>query len=206
MKSKTLLLISSLLFSSLIHAQGKFFGGNGDGFATVTLSNVVLPVNIVHFAVTREARTVKGELSILSTESICGITFERSTNASNYLGVDSLSSMLQGNDFSFTDRQPATTDSYYRVRIKRCDGGFLLSRILLLKAGVIPRQFIVADAGIQYSIAEKGLLEIINSAGQIVCKQSLNSGTGRLGIPFLTSGYYFLRFEGQPAGKFLVRE
>jgi hypothetical protein len=206
MKSKTLLLISSLLFSSLIHAQGKFFGGNGDGFATVTLSNVVLPVEIVHFAIAREATMVKADLSILSTESICGITLERSTNGSNYTGVDSLSGILQGSDFAFIDRHPARVDNYYRVRIDRCDGGFVLSKIVLLKAGATPRQFIIADAGIQYSIAGKGVLEIINSTGQIVYKQSLNAGTGRLAIPFLAGGHYFLRFEGQPAGKFLVRQ
>jgi hypothetical protein len=205
MKSKTLLLASGLLFSSIIYAQGKFFGGNGDGFATVTISNVVLPVEIVQFSIAREGTIVKGDLLIHSTESICGITLERNVNSSLYTGIDSSNGLIQGNNFTFIDRQPATTDSYYRVRVDRCDGGFVLSKILLLKAGTTPRQFIIADAGIQYSIATKGMLEIINNTGQSVYKQTLNAGTGRLAIPFLAGGHYFLRFEGQPVGRLLVK-
>jgi hypothetical protein len=202
---KSALLISSILLSAIISAQGRFFGGNGDGFATVTISNVVLPVEVVHFSVAREGTSVKADLSIHSTESICTITLERSTNNSSYTTIDSLGGMVQGDRFAFIDRQPATGDSYYRARIRRCDGGFVFSKIVLLKAGMMPDQFIIADAGIQYTIIRKGMLEIINSAGQPVYRRLLNAGSGRLAIPFLPGGNYFLRFEGQPAGKFLVR-
>jgi hypothetical protein len=205
MTLRILLLVSGILLSAGIHSQGKFFGGNGDGFATVTISNVVLPVEIIHFAVSRETTIVKADLSIHSTESICNIKLERSMNGSNYTTIDSLGGVIQGSSFTFTDRQPARTDSYYRIRITRCDGGFILSKILLLKVTTTPNQFIIADAGIQYSITRTGILEIINSAGQPVYKRSLQAGIGRLEIPFLAGGYYFVRFEGQAAGKFFVK-
>lgn len=194
-----------LLSCCQLHSQGKFFGGSGDGFATITISNVVLPVEIVHFSVGRNGTVMQGEVTIHSTESICGLQLERSGAGGNYVAVDSMSGWVQGGRFVFTDRAPMPGDNYYRVRISRCDGEFVLSKILLLRTAASD-QFIISTSGIRYTIVKKGILEIIGGSGQVVYRQMINAGTGQLAIrSSMAGGLYFLRFDGQPTGKFLIQ-
>ena len=67
-----------IVFPGIILGQGKFFGGNGDGFATATITNQVLPLVIEDFEGHMEQNSVRLRFTIRSDEMLCGIVIEKS--------------------------------------------------------------------------------------------------------------------------------
>jgi hypothetical protein len=74
MKLQAAALLMFISISSF--SQGKFFGGNGDGFAVSSVSNIVLPLRVIDFSVLENGNAVKGKLIIVSNELLCSIYFE----------------------------------------------------------------------------------------------------------------------------------
>src|SRR6185503_11273252 len=123
MQMKIHITILMMFVSLACFSQGKFFGGNGDGFASATLSNVVLPLQVLNFSVAKQYGIVKASLKISSDELVCKMILEKSNDGNSYSETDRLEDAagLQGTDFLFTDSSSSQATNYYRVKIIQCN-------------------------------------------------------------------------------------
>ncbi len=199
-----------LLLSEFVSAQGKFFGGNGDGFATATVTNLVLPVSILNFTVYKNGRANRAELNLIYNEAICSFQLQRSADGNIFSVIDSLQPALSAGTsrhFAFTDAAPNNGANYYRVRINRCDASFLYSSTVLVKTG--NQNYLLyyapADNTIHYTIAETGLLKLANGSGQITFTRTLIAGSGVLSLTPTGNGVYFMQFAREAPVKILVQ-
>lgn len=188
--------------------QGKFFGGNGDGFASATISNVVLPLQVISFSVVKQDAVVKASLQITSDETVCKIILEKSSNAVTYQAADILENPagLQGSHFLFTDSSSLASTNYYRARIFKCNGGIVFTAVITVSGKEDNGSFYYSQLSgtIHYTILNDGKIEIINTAGQLVYQTSIYKGSGIIYFVPATKGIYLLRFEDKPAVKILI--
>jgi hypothetical protein len=54
-------------------------------------------------------------------------------------------------------------------------------------------------------VKQNGLLQLINSSGQIVYKTNLTAGSGTVSFPVTASGIYLLRFSNERTVKIFVQ-
>lgn len=199
--------IALLFFSATCFGQGKFFGGNGDGFGSATLVNVTLPLQVLHFSATKVGDNVQAVLKISSDEIVCKMILEKSTDAIAYQQAAILENMngLQGTSFLFTDSSALSTTNYYRVRITKCSGAVQFTSVITINSKGENKFYYQSPGAIQYTVSENGKLRIINAAGQLVYESSISKGSGIL-YPGLTSkGIYFLYFADETPVKFLIQ-
>jgi hypothetical protein len=200
----TLLFIFYSLFSS---AQGRFSGGNGDGFATVTTSNIVLPVVIKNFEGWVQGNgAVKLAFSVSGDESVCEIIIERS-NGNAFAAIGSIIDLfLPGFDkeFSRYDLSPAEGNNYYRLHIRKCNGASVYSIIVLVN---LPKKeniyYSYTDQKLYYHLQQGEILQVFNSAGQLILKKTLFAGTRSIAIDLPSTGIFFYSLSGGASGKLL---
>jgi hypothetical protein len=206
MKYTFFTILTLVAFSSF--SQGKFFGGSGDGFATATISNIVLPLEVTGFTVAKNGNAIKATVMLQSTDAVCEILLEVSTDGNTFRAVDSLSAVfpgLQDSQFGLSDLAPSNGINYYRVKIIRCSDSYVYTKILLYREHKA-HQFYTSGKTLYYTLEEKGSLEIFNAVGQLIMRRSLQSGAGMLSMDELTTGVYFLRFEQQPVKAIVINE
>jgi len=208
---KQSLFLFFLLLSEFLSAQGKFFGGNGDGFATATVTNLILPVSILNFAVYKNGRVNKAELGLIYNEAICSLQLQRSTDGNIFSVIDSIQpahSAGTSRHFTFTDAAPVNGTNYYRVRINRCNASFLYSSTVSVKTE--NQNYLLyyspADNSIHYTITEAGLLKLANGSGQITFTKKLIAGSGVLSLPPIGNGVYFMQFAREEPVKIVVHQ
>ncbi len=204
---KSLFLISMMLPVNLLLAQGKFSGGNGDGFAVATITNIVLPLQIVHFTVYPTGTSVKADLSIRSTEAVCGIVLEKSVNGTRFEATDSVHAATSGfmqADFVLNDPSPGQGILYYRMKIIRCNESFVVSKVILFNTGNKGDMFYTTGNMIHYNVSANGCLELLNDIGQLVLNKQISKGAGQLLLFSFNSGIYFVRFGGGPATRVFI--
>jgi len=199
-----------LLLSEFLSAQGKFFGGNGDGFATATVTSIVLPVSILNFSVYKNGRVNKADLNLIYNESICSLHLQRSTDGNVFSVIESIQPAHSAGTlrhFAFTDAAPTNGTNYYRVRINRCDASFLYSSTVSVKTGNqnYLLYYAAADNTIHYTITETGLLKLANGSGQIIYTRTLIKGSGVLSLPPMSNGVYFMQFVREAPVKIVVQ-
>jgi hypothetical protein len=197
------------LITTPVFSQGNFFGGNGDGFATATISNIVLPLEITAFSISKNGTAVKAALTIASTDPVCAIQLQSATDGVNFRMIDSIEAAypgLQDQRFEFNDPSPANGTSYYRIKIIRCDGSVVYSKIVLYRNDSHANQFYITGNTLHYNLTEKGFLELFNAIGQLVMRKTLLNATGILSVNGLKTGIYFLRWQQQPVKVVIIRE
>jgi len=207
---KQFLFLFFLLLSEFLSAQGKFFGGNGDGFATATVTNLVLPVSILNFTVYKNGRVNKAELNLTYNEAICMLQLQRSNDGNIFSVIDSIQPAQSAGTlrhFVFTDAAPANGTNYYRVLINRCDASFLYSSTVSVKTGNqhYLLYYVAADNTIRYTVTEAGLLKLANGSGQITYTKTLIPGSGALSLPAIANGFYFMQFAREAPIKIVVQ-
>ncbi len=207
---KTTSLIAGLLFCFSCLGQGKFYGGNGDGFATASIINVVLPVQVINFNITEKQHSMDAVVSLaVSGETVCTIYLERSTDGSSFIAVDSMHADhpgLQGSTFQIKDVMPNPGLNYYRAKILRCSGAPIYTQTLLKKRNDSnPFRYLVSGRSLHYTTSKNGSLEIINSLGQVLQQNNIKAGTGFLTIQFTGTAICYLRFSGEGVGKLVVQ-
>jgi hypothetical protein len=206
---KTFYLIVLSLLTHSAFSQGKFFGGSGDGFATATITNIVLPLDITSFTVSKNGDAVRGTLVIASTDAVCIMQLQSATDAVSFGMVDSIQAVypgLQGQRFEFNDLSPARGISYYRIKITRCDGSFVYSKVMLYRNDSDANEFYTTGNMLYYKLSEKGSLDIFNATGQLVMQKNLINGSGVLSLTGLKTGIYFLRWKQQPVKAVVILE
>jgi hypothetical protein len=193
---KYLIVLSTLLLGYFANAQGKYDGGDGDGFATIIVSNIVLPLQVIDFTAAENNGSVKARLRIQSDESICGLQLERSSDGNRFVMVDEKQSGLQGTLFVFSDAAVPTGNIYYRVKIIRCDESFIFSKTILLQADHRDRWEMQGNI-LNYQAHADGTLQCFSQSGQLVYARQLNRGSGQLSMPVLAAGIYSIRFNNE---------
>lgn len=206
---KTKILIVPLLFCTLGYGQGKFFGGNGDGFSSAALGNIVLPLQVIDFSVLKNGNEVKAFLKI-SDEEACKVVLEKSEDGFLFSGAASLGNGTQtipGKDFSFIGHLTTEKTVYYRAKIINCASSSIYSKTISVTNDVSQNQFRYnrANRNLQYTVKQNGLMQLINSSGQIIYKANLAAGSGIINFPITAPGIYLLRFSNEKVIKIFVQ-
>lgn len=199
-----LTILCSLLTGQLL-AQGKFFGGNGDGFA-VSQTAIVLPVNLVSFeASLRESRANISWTAI--SQNISSFTLEVSNDGSRFEWLaekKAAENTIVPVRYGYADNFRSGL-WYYRLKWTEQDGSTRYSKILAVNFPVLTTLKIYYDqegdfvqiskpAAVQY-------IELYSSDGRLQRTLRTNGLTGRLNISGLPAGIYFIRATGTNAGK-----
>jgi hypothetical protein len=193
------LLILSLIIPSILSAQGKYGGGNGDGFATATVNNIVLPIHTIDFTVNENGTAVKANLRVVSDEAICMVQLQRSVDGNSFSIVATTSTPSPGftyDRFSFTDEPIPRSDLYYRAAIHRCDGAIVFSKTILLKANEW-ESWVVYGNVLRYQTLKAGLLQCYNQSGQLLYSKYINQGNATINLPMKAAGIYAIRFDNE---------
>jgi len=205
--NKVFCILLIIVFPGIVAGQGKFFGGNGDGFATATISNQVLPLLIEDFEGHMEQNSIRLRFTIRSDEMLCGIVVEKSRGGSVFTRIDSI--LLYGSSympeiFSKLDNSVLPGNNYYRLRIVKCSDAFVYSKIIMVPA---PMRNIFyyssADQKLYYYLQKAGVLQVHNAQGQLMVNKMIQAGSGSLMLDIPASGLYFYQFAGMPAVKFI---
>lgn len=196
-----------VVFPGIISGQGKFFGGNGDGFATATISNQVLPLVIQNFDGQLEKDKGILNFTISSDELICGIVIEKSQDGTSYVRMDSINlfpGAYLAEKVSRQDNVLFPGNNYYRLRIQKCSGALVYSKVILL---YVPLRntfyYSSADRRLYYYLSKPGNILVYNSLGQVMFNQKVQPGSGSILMNMPSTGFYVYKFEDLPSGKFM---
>lgn len=191
--------IISMIFPYTLLGQGKYDGGDGDGFATAIVNNIVLPIHTIDLAVNANGNSVKANIRVISDEPICMVELQRSNDGNSFSVVASANAVSPGftiDRFSFIDEPLPATDLYYRAAIHRCDGEIAFSKTILLKATERDRWFVYGNV-LHYQTHKAGLLQCYNQSGQLMYSKYLNEGSAGITLPLNVAGIYALRFDNE---------
>ncbi|MEP6675105.1 MAG: T9SS type A sorting domain-containing protein [Ferruginibacter sp.] len=199
-----LLLTAACKFAT---AQGKFFGGNGDGFSTATIISQLLPVSITDFNAKLQQNTVALSFGISSDVAFCNIIIERSLDGRSFSGIDTINASSGGGyyDRTFTreDRHPGSGKNYYRVKIIYCTGNNIYSKVVLVNVTAQGTVY-YADRTLYYQVKDQTDLKIFNSQGQLVLTKKLPQGSGTVSLDMQTKGLYVCKLSDGTSVRIVV--
>lgn len=166
-----------LLFSGLsMYAQGKFFGGNGDGYASASLSNIVLPVRWISFSAKGDGRA--NYLSWKAEADAGNHVFEveRSEEGIQFAKIGEVQALPGQELYHFTDSLLLHTRNYYRLRTTGATGQYLFSKTILVETIVYETGPLVFPnpAGntvfvlLPAQTPPGAMFELVNSSGQLM--------------------------------------
>lgn len=127
---KQLFILLSFAFVNFASAQGKFFGGNGDGFATATISNIVLPSTGLVFNGVSCRETICLTWSTTQELNSSYFRIERMMPAGQFEMIGRVEAAGTSNEirnYSFTDKWPLNGINYYRLMQADIDGRYSYS-------------------------------------------------------------------------------
>lgn len=207
---KTLFIFIFIFASHVASTQGKFSGGNGDGFAAAALTNVVLPVEKLNFSGNRNGQDVLLHIAFISTEAVRLIVLERSTDGVRFDPSDSVVinfSEAYDGQVRFRDQFVTERMVYYRIKLIVMSGEKNYSSILSFRSEGAMNSFTLLVPGnlLRYSVNTDGFLEVINCNGQLVKRIWVTKGAGTIQLPSLIKGIYLLRFQLEEPVKILVQ-
>ncbi|HFA48260.1 MAG TPA: T9SS type A sorting domain-containing protein [Bacteroidetes bacterium] len=118
---KNILTIILLFATTIIYAQGKFFGGDGGGFAFSELLNQALPVELVYFNGEAASGHILLHWATATEINNEGFIIEKMNKNGRFISIGFIKG--QGNSFTetkynFTDKNPADGINYYRLAQK----------------------------------------------------------------------------------------
>jgi hypothetical protein len=122
---KQLFTLLLLVLVNVGNTQGKFFGGNGDGFATATISNIVLPSTGIILTGASCGEDICLDWNTIQEANTSHFNVERmnSISAFQMVGrVEAAGMSNTGRDYSFTDKWSLDGLNYYRLAQTDKDG------------------------------------------------------------------------------------
>jgi hypothetical protein len=204
---KIMIILFTVAIPGFIYGQGKFFGGDGDGFATATIINQVLPLIIENFEGHLEQDKVVLNFTITGNELICGILIEKSREGVIFNRMDSITfhgGAYTAEKISRQDNSVLPGKSYYRLRIVKCNGVLVYSKTIML---YVPMRnsfyYSSADRKLYYNLEQPGILHVYNSLGMLMIARELPAGSGSILMDMKSTGLYFYRFADKSSGKFI---
>jgi hypothetical protein len=198
-KLRQTLIIPVLFFSNTVFAQGKYDGGDGDGFATTIVNNIVLPIQAIDFVVSANGNSIKAGIKVISDEPVCMVQLQRSADGNSFSVVGSVTAAAPGfnqDRFAFIDEPVPAGDLYYRAAIHQCGGGIVFSKTILLKANDRNRWHVYGNI-LRYQTNKAGWLQCYNQSGQLVYSKYLATGSAEINLPLKAAGIYAIRFDGE---------
>lgn len=206
---KTFILTAFAAFTlASAHAQGKFGGGNGDGYAMLQSSNVLLPVELVQFTVeTHPEQGVVVRWTTAQEKNNRYFEVERSADGRTWDAIareNGLGDVPNGRltYYHIVDRAALPGTSYYRLRQVDFDGTTTISRVATYRAAkpaLAVQVFPNPTDGLLYLNPDgelpAGSLRLTDAVGTTL--RSFASLPERVDLRALPPGVYFLHVGNQ---------
>jgi hypothetical protein len=203
---KITLITCCLLCGNNSVAQGKFFGGNGDGFATATINNTVLPVQVLHFAVQTANNGVTASLQLGSAQNLCAVQLEKSDNGIVFTPAGAVQNVAAGAQtyFSFFDAAGNGGTVYYRAALVHCNGQVVYTQAVPVRPHAATRFYVAGNRLHYQQAAGMSTVNIYNAAAQCVYAARLNGQSGMLLLNGLTAGVYWVKCGNVPVRQIVI--
>ena len=187
------LTFATCIFNSTCPAESVFYGdaAAGSGFAPSsesTVTPVPLPIELGSFTGWAETKTNELKWNTQSEENSSVFEVERSTDSENFerLGIVSAAgNSAEAITYNFSDVDPATGVSYYRLKMVDLDGTYEYSEIVQIKRTgksaikIYPNPF-TQNISIQLSALESGTAQfaIFDITGKQMMTQEIEIQSG----------------------------
>ncbi|WP_017732036.1 T9SS type A sorting domain-containing protein [Nafulsella turpanensis] len=184
--------------------------GDGDALRTdVTFADFVnqvapaiLPVNLLYFTATAQPQSVEIKWAASKAWDFSHYELERSRDGQhfNYIAtIDAEENTDYLTEFSYTDLQPVSGTSYYRLKAVDIDGRFEYKQIAVVQfAGtaqlkVFPNPSSTGSFQVAYGGASEGaIVTLKDQAGRTVRTQEISDGQRSISTKGLPAGLYIL--------------
>lgn len=181
------------------------------------LASAVLPLQLGDFSGIKTAEGINLYWETLSEQNTKGFEIQRSPDGSNFTGIGYLAAAGNSTNkrsYSFTDKQPLPSTSFYRLKMVDIDGAVSYSRVLIIRnindadniLHLYPNPATdVIQAQILLKTESVVQLTVTDLAGKehIAKLLKLNKGANTISIPViaLPASSYYLRIKNQEFSK-----
>ena len=165
-------------------------------------SDVVLAANFKEVKATQNNETITITWQTLNESGTKSFTVERSSNANDYAGINTVPAKGVASSYSYTDKNPLSGISYYRIRENAANGTNTFSPVVKVEFndnGIIslypnPAKNTVIVKGLNKTIT--ATIRITDMNGREISKQTFTqSSSATLNIRAFAQGSYFVLVE-----------
>ncbi|THU30210.1 T9SS type A sorting domain-containing protein [Niastella caeni] len=165
-----------------------------------------LPVQLTSFNAAEEGFSTKLVWNVAEESGITSYEIEKSTDGKNFTAIGSVKA-ANLKTYSYTDMQPGSAFSYYRLKLIEMDGTFKYSYIISVKSklsttiSLLPNP-VKSILMVQHPKAGAAAhIQIINALGQMVKEIQLpaNAVISNIDMSGFTSGLYHVVFKNGSA-------
>jgi len=162
----------------------------------------VLAANFKEVKATQTNEAITITWQTLNESGTKSFTVERSMNANDYAGINTVPAKGVASNYSYTDKNPLSGTSYYRIRENAANGTNTFSavvKVVFNDNGIIslypnPAKNIVTIKGLNKNTT--ATIRITDMNGREISKQNFTqSNTATLNIRALAQGSYFVLVE-----------
>ncbi len=185
-----------------------FNGGIGDGWASTYRPLGPLPVTLLSFAAEKINTSSLLQWQVTDYTTVTVYEVERSNNALQFVKIGAVANANRAN-YQFTDAFPMQGNNYYRLKLIEADGSFKYTPVRVVYFGnekqslqVFPNP-VNSYASVLLTaemMQEDLILNVVNTAGQVVIHQKLPKGTNavfKLNMLNLPGGTYIIHVRGK---------
>ncbi|MCF2489217.1 T9SS type A sorting domain-containing protein [Dyadobacter sp. CY347] len=176
-------------------------------------SETTLPVNLVDFAVSNEAKSVLLTWKTSGEENSRNFEIQHSTDSKAWSAIGDVKAAGESQEvqhYTYTHSFPAEGLNYYRLKMIDRDESFAFSRVLSVRMNAGENAFLypnpVSDH-IQFrnvNFQEISKAEVVNDAGKVVSRIDSQFEKG-ISVKNIPSGHYIFRIYSRDGLKFLDR-
>ena len=170
-----------------------------------------LPIKLLSFTAQAQGNAAVLLQWVTATETNNkGFAIQRSADGANWQNIAFVNSdALNGNssaqlNYSYTDVAPLNGTNYYRLVQTDIDGTVAYSAVQTVQMSVNTAQANIypnpAKSTLNVSVQTVATYQLVNAAGAIVAKGTLNAGNNELNVSGLAEGIYFLNITATGAG------
>ena len=208
---KNIFTISILFTTTIIFAQGKFFGGNGGGSGSAEIFNQVLPIELNYFKANKLDNYILLNWETASETNNKGFEIQRSMDGAHFSKiafVDGNGNAQEKNNYSYLDKNATESNIYYyRLRQMDWDGKTSMSPVEVvylyenkttarLSPNPVDKE---ANIYLNNNIDETAYLKIFDLSGKLIDSKKMELWEGANTISLSTSdwksGTYILSLE-----------
>ncbi len=174
-----------------------------DNFRTTGVEALIpLPVTFTGFTARKAGNAVQLNWTVAQEKDVAHYEVERSSNGKDFVKIGEVPA-TESSSYSFTDHQPGSAVSFYRVRNMDLDGRFKYTTIarVNLEKNVSLRAYpqpAINEVTLEHAQLETpGTLTLTSSTGQAIRSIPVVPGSGqtRVNIGDLKAGWYLVRFN-----------
>ena len=173
------------------------------GLDDVTISAAPMPIQIKHFAATKQSSSTKLNLITASETNNDYFTIERSADGRNFDAIGEIKGAGNSNQelsYEFVDESPLAGINYYRIKQTDFDGTYSYTEIRSVRHQT--KNVIVSPNRTDGKLNVTSELDnydvvIYNTGGQEVQRHMALSGDQSLSIETLQAGVYFVKVMDQ---------